>query len=751
MQTIRYILLLIFSTLLLSVSAQDTERYTSVHDSLAVLLSHTESDSAKIPIYKEILRYNGIRDTVLHYASAYFTTSERLGDTLNMVEALLQFAYIHFIYSEYKDCENNLALSLRLAKKGGLEKQMARAYYFYSVCCEAQDNIAGLLDYGNQALNIYRQLADTGRVVNIYLIFAQSCGIMSMYQTAYDYLVRAMTLSFNSGDYDLTSDALTFYAYYMFKQFNNRFYSEDVRICKFDRIICYCNRAIGHYEKADILSYYRQQLLMSNYLIKASAYLQKAQILNSKSFVDSCEVYFKKSRSLPVDDETLKQESILLQCELFYVKKEYRRAIDTLLELEKNTQLNRHTAPILKNTCKLLAICYSSLNNDAKNLEYIEKTAAYQRVVIREAANKQYADFKIKTMSQRQIDLLESTHTMDIIRKVAEIKRQNYLVTFLLFTLLMIVLVTVIIINLLKRRKRVNNELKVKNDEISQLNTQIVRQKDEIEQRRDIITMQFDMVESFNESITSNIKYASKIQRAALPSIEEVRRVFADSFVLYRPKDIVSGDFYTVGHKGNLKIFIAADCTGHGVPGALLSMLGVSAVNDALCNIQDVESFSPAQTLDSIREFIIKVFDGNHGLDIYDGMDMSICAFYSDSKLLKFASANQSAFVWRDGKIIRIKGDKMPVGRYVKESGSFTLHTMQLQKDDMVYMATDGIQDQLGGKDSKKFLIRSLIVLLEKIGNLPSEEQPGLIIEAIDQWRGHINQIDDITVTGFRV
>ena len=320
----------------------------------------------------------------------------------------------------------------------------------------------------------------------------------------------------------------------------------------------------------------------------------------------------------------------------------------------------------------------------------------------------------------------------------------------ILLTILILVL-TAVIVNSLNRRHRINNQLREKNDEITKINGNIISQKKEIAQRRDIITMQYDMVENFNESIMSNIKYAGKIQRAAIPSEREVKKYFKDSFVLFRPRDIVSGDFYLVKSKGDFKIFVVADCTGHGVPGALLSMLGISALNDILQNAPDDDAFSVSDVLEKMRQFILSAFDGRNGLDIYDGMDMTICALDTRTNDLHFAAGNQSAFIWSKDSLKRLKGDKMPIGRYIREAVHFSEQTLSLHSGDMVFMFTDGIIDQLGGPESKKFLMRNLSLTLESIGAMPSFRQKLEIEATLDIWRGKIPQIDDITVAGFRV
>ena len=746
---IKYILVLVFATAFVSASAQSDGKKTSVRDSLDRLLAAAETDSARISAYITMLNNLGDRDLALHYADELMAIATSRNDTNLLIKCEQSYSYTYLNDGDYKNAEKHIAAVVKLALPTGNSKVLAKAYYLYAVCCEDGDNIAGMLDFGNKSLEIYRQLSDTAHILDIYLMYAQSCGAMNMYKTAYEYLVRSILLSNGSSFNIYTVDATIFLASTMLMQFDNEHYPTDVRLCKFNKIINYCTAVSNFYHKSGLNSYYYRQLIHLSYITKAHAYLRCAEILNSKSLADSCALYLRKSKDAVTDNKGLLIETSLVEAGLLYFHGQYQKAIPILLQLESVDY--PHVASMLKQAFALLGKCYLKTGDKTKALEYIEKSDLYDKLSTREITSKQYADFKTKIISQKQVELIEAGKQKDNIKKNGEIKRQNYITSFLILLLVLVSLLTAIIINSLNRRRRLNSQLREKNDEITKLNGSIISQKKEIAQRHDIITMQFDMVENFNESIMSNIKYAGKIQRAAIPSEREVKKHFKDSFVLFRPKDIVSGDFYVVKNKGCFKIFLVSDCTGHGVPGALLSMLGISALNDILQNAPDDDSFSVADVLEKMRQFIISAFDGRNGTDIYDGMDMTICAFDTRNNTLRFAAGNQSALVWRNDSLIRLKGDKMPIGRYFRDSSRFTEQTLDLHSGDMVYMFTDGILDQLGGSDGKKFLLRNLSLTLESIGAMPAFRQKLEIEATFDLWRGSTPQIDDVTIVGFRI
>ena len=749
MRILKYILVVLFITASLGVSAQNGDQKNTLLDSLENLLSSAQGDSAKIAVYNSIYNYFGDLDVSIRYAQEFMEKAIRLNDTALMINCQLSSAYAYLNNNRFKDAEKHLITVVNLANQSNNKQALAKAYYLYSFYCEDADNIAGMVDYGNKSLEIYRQLCDTVHILDIYMMYAQSCGNMNMFKTAYEYLVRSILLSHVSKHSTYTADALVFYASTMLRQFDNVYYSPEVRIGKFKKIINYCSAATRVYDSAKRNTYYDRQILYLSQVTKAQAFLKSAEILNSKPMADSCAVYLNRNKKIDIDNQTLFYQGALVEGGWLMFNGQYRKAVDVLLKVEQTEVL--HTTHLRKQACSLLSQCYSKLGNLPKTLEFINKAGFYEKLANREAASKQYADFKTKMISQTQVELIETGKRKDTIKKEGEIKRQNYITTFLVLIVLLVLMFATLILNTLNKRRRTNLQLRQKNDEITKLNGNIISQKKEIAKRRDTITMQFDVVENFNETITSNIKYAGKIQRAAIPSDSDVKRLFNDSFVLFRPKDIVSGDFYTITQKGVFKIFVVADCTGHGVPGGLLSMLGISALNDILRNLPDDDSFSPAKVLDRMRDFIINVFEGKSGLDIYDGMDMTICALDTRNNTLHFAAGNQSVFIYHDGQLIRLKGDKMPVGRYVKNFAHFTDQIFNLNHGDMVYMFSDGIQDLLGGPLNKKLLIRGFEAILAKIVTQTGLRQRIEIDTAIDLWRGDMPQIDDITVAGFRI
>jgi serine phosphatase RsbU (regulator of sigma subunit) len=263
------------------------------------------------------------------------------------------------------------------------------------------------------------------------------------------------------------------------------------------------------------------------------------------------------------------------------------------------------------------------------------------------------------------------------------------------------------------------------------------------------------IIEQKNKDITDSINYAKRIQLGILPPKEILDKNFENYFVLYKPKDIVSGDFYwsaaATDRETNEKLSIIAtiDCTGHGVPGAFMSMLGNTLLNQTIAN-RDVRT--AADVLNYLNHKLPENLKSTSGEQhIRDGMDMSLCIFDFKNKRMQFAGANNPCWIIRDNQIIELKGDKQAISASVDiEKRNFTNQIFDLQKNDLIYLFTDGFADQFGGPNEKKFTYKRLRELLLTISSKPSQEQKELLNLAFEEWRGNFEQIDDVCIVGIK-
>ncbi len=300
------------------------------------------------------------------------------------------------------------------------------------------------------------------------------------------------------------------------------------------------------------------------------------------------------------------------------------------------------------------------------------------------------------------------------------------------------------------------DNLEVANIEIQQKNVDLQQKTEEVIAQADEISKQKEIIEKKNSSITDSILYAKRIQVAILPLIDVFKQEVSDFFVLYKPKDIVSGDFYWVKRVNNQLVMTVADCTGHGVPGAFMSMLGISFLNEIVGRFKHEGRYLQAnEILNELKRLIIKMLHQTQG-ESRDGMDMSLIVIDLDSLKLQYAGANNPLYLIRKNdsekyELVEFKADKMPVAFYYTQKTSFTNNEFQLQKGNSLYLTSDGYQDQFGGKEGRKFLSRTLKELLVANQNLSMSEQQKVLDRTLEEWRGEREQIDDITIVGVKI
>lgn len=257
----------------------------------------------------------------------------------------------------------------------------------------------------------------------------------------------------------------------------------------------------------------------------------------------------------------------------------------------------------------------------------------------------------------------------------------------------------------------------------------------------------YEIIAEKNKNITDSINYAKKIQLAILPSNEIVSQALPESFILYKPKDVVSGDFYFFSKKGEKLIIAAVDCTGHGVPGAFMSVLG----NEQLNQIIDRGVTQPDEVLNQLNRNIKNALkQSDKGSQSRDGMDIALCCINTTTNTIEFSGANRPLYIF-NGELKEIKPDKMAIGGTTDDSYSFTSHTLNILRNETIYLFSDGFADQFGGPKSKKFMSKSFKNLLAEIHQKPMPEQKEILNNAFENWKGTLEQVDDVVVIGMRL
>jgi serine phosphatase RsbU (regulator of sigma subunit) len=313
-----------------------------------------------------------------------------------------------------------------------------------------------------------------------------------------------------------------------------------------------------------------------------------------------------------------------------------------------------------------------------------------------------------------------------------------------------------------KMNRELEQKVQERTREVVMQKEEIEAQKEEIEAQLDLATIQRDTISRQKDQILDSIHYAERIQSALLPPASHLSEIFTDHFTLFKPRDIVSGDYFWTTLRGDRLMIAVADCTGHGVPGAFLSMLGISYMNEI---VNRNESVSANRVLDELRDFVITSLHqtGSRG-EARDGIEIALCIIHKKDLTMEYAGANRPIYLIREKErkggdssrhpgynLIQIKGDRMPIGIYEQKIVPFTSHEITLKKRDALYLFSDGYVDQLGGPGRKTFRSKYFRELLLEIQDQPMEMQRKILEQRLEEWQGDVEQIDDILVMGVRV
>jgi ligand-binding sensor domain-containing protein/serine phosphatase RsbU (regulator of sigma subunit) len=299
---------------------------------------------------------------------------------------------------------------------------------------------------------------------------------------------------------------------------------------------------------------------------------------------------------------------------------------------------------------------------------------------------------------------------------------------------------------LIKEKRILEVKVKERTREIEDQKVEIEAQRDQISEQKSYVEEQRDQIIFQNKEITDSIQYARRIQQAVLPGKRTLEKTLPDHFIFFKPRDIVSGDFYWAEKKEEQIVVCAADCTGHGVPGAFMSLLGLTYLNE-IVNHEGV--LKASEILNRLRRNIIRSMSHKDEAEqAKDGMDIALVVIDRQLGMLEFAGAYNPLILVRNGELIEYKGDKMPVGMHIGEDAPFTNQRVQLEQNDMIYLYSDGFPDQFGGEKGGKYKARPFKDFLTRISTEPVQQQASLMESELKSWMGNEPQVDDILVIG---
>lgn len=704
-------------------------------------------------------------------ALEYYQKAYNLAKGDDADELLEKIGYCYYNLHDYKNSHDTFNRLLALLPSEALTRRLEVLSYLSGACKELNDFDRSLV-YDREILMIYRQLNDY-KGISVAL---NNIAFDHVHQENYTEAIRNFKESLTLvGQYKATgkeqADLLINIGicYQRANDFDNaithllgayKLMQDDPTLITV-RAELENTIAITYYYKND---YYNAELYSKNSI-------QSARQINNRELLQLC--YYTYSQVLKAGNDFIKAlDYYELHLALKDSVEKERKASEQIrskenLELEKTEkELRLRLASEEMHEMELRRMKLEAekkekeldLLRKQKELEASEKERILQSLIV----TRQKHEAELKNKELKSLEQEKAIKELQLKKKEAEKKEQEKEIALLevekdkqsearkkaIYTSgLLAIIGLMILVGLLITRKK-NTILERQKQEIKEKNDVLEQKTQEILTQTEHIILQKQVIEEKNIAITDSIQYASRIQDAVLPPVGEIRKCFSDCFILFRPRDIVSGDFYWGIRKGEKVVIAVADCTGHGVPGAFMSMLGTALLNE----IAAVDNFSDAAgVLNNLRKNVIAALrqKGEEG-EAQDGMDIALCIIDQETDVMHFAGANNPLYQIHDREINIIKGDRMPIGIHLRSDIPFTNHTLKVEKKDEFYIFSDGMIDQFGGPENKKFKSASLQQLLIRVHKKPFSEQQKLIEKAFDEWKGEEEQVDDVLLVGFK-
>ncbi len=456
--------------------------------------------------------------------------------------------------------------------------------------------------------------------------------------------------------------------------------------------------------------------------------------------IDSC-ITLRKA----IGDEEGLVSAILVLSQIDYNQKNIKATLDNGNNA-LNSAIKLKLPYLMKDAHQVLSDAYNSEHQTDKALYHYK-----QYIILRDSL---YNIDKTKEIVRKELEFSfnkkQELQKLEVAKKLeetnAESRKQRLIIIFSIIAL--IVLSSLLGFAIWQYRLKIKSER-----QLQYLNSDLNLKNYQLLDKSQIIEAQHNTIHQKNKEITDSIRYAHKIQTAMMPLKHEFDNYFNDCFVLFEPKDIISGDFFWITHKNDKIIFVTGDCTGHGVPGGFMSMLGVSLLNEI---INEHDLTEPALILSRLRKKVITALrqKGLSG-EQQDGMDMTICVIDKEQMTLQYAAANHAFYLIRKKEtgfeLEEYNGDKQPVGIFGSDLKPFKQHSISLKPNDVIYTFTDGFADQFGGPKGKKFKYKQLKELLLSVQHLSLKEQENVVKQKFASWKGNLEQVDDVCLIGIKI
>ena len=676
------------------------------------------------------------------------------------------------IYSkEHKDSIFKIANNLlKLSEKSNSARGKTFAYEFFFHFASLQGNYDDALGYLQKALILSKKHLSITHQANLIFLIANTHNIKGNHQKAVNYYLECLKLFEELGDEESYSSiynnlGLLFQARKEYEKAKTYYYKswhiDSIYVNK-KQLATTLNNIGGLYQEQEYydtaLVFFQKSMDLYeelDYKIGlAHGYNNIGIIYYYQGYPDTCMQYFLKSLEMRIAigikadiSQSYNNIGILYKYEDDYknAAKYSQKALEVALESGLKIE-------IIDAYISLYDIYYADKQYQ-KSADMLMQYVNYKDTVFTENQQKSIAEMETKydtEKKEKENQLLLSKNKL----QEAQLETQKLLQYFYIAIAIAIFFIFILTGYSLMQKRKDNALLREQKMEIADKNEELNQQNEEIIAISDKIEEQNNTLNKKNQDILASIAYAKRIQLSILPSDIKAKEHLPESFVLYKPKDIVSGDFYWMEVVGNKVFWAAVDCTGHGVPGAFMSIVGANGLKKI---VVDNSILKPSEILTLLTEYVIEsVADSKDGRDIMDGMDIALCCWDKTTNKVEYAGAYNPLYLIRSNSEVSeieiIKATKRPIGRYLSNKvKEFENHEFQVQNGDLLYVFTDGYADQFGGEKGMKFSYNRFQNILLENTHLPMEQQKEILITIFENWKSDEKQLDDVCIIGVRI
>ncbi len=739
-------------------------------DSLVNRIDFTTADTSKFNLFLKIgdaLEYQHPDSAMIYYKKALRIAMD-IEDKKRMANASYCIGIIHDNKGDFNQALEQFQNSIRLYERIEEDYGVARVLNNMGIVYSRQGAFEKAIEAFLQSAKVFEKLGRQRNISRSYNNIGAIFYNQGSFDQAIEYFQKSLKIKQEMGDHQGTSSSYNNIGMIYYEQGK---YNKTIEYFKKSLTI---EREFGN--KKGVAESYNNigevHLVQGNYDRAFEFYLKSIELKNAIGDKNGlAEGYLNLSALHTQLADSITKDAIERKYYLQQAVKYGNKALSIARQIK--------ALPAENSIAEALMETFGKQGLADSALQYAKLYIATRDSLFNREKTEALAEMQTKYKSEQKQQEIEK-QKIQIARKNAVMKKQELQRNGLIAVIVLFALIAIIIFRNFKQKQKANALIQLKNERLEHANAEITNQKEEIEAQRDEIETQRDKVtdqkqeiESIHHKLVSSIDYALLIQQAVLPSREQLTDILGEHFVLYKPHSVVSGDFYWAAKAGQDVIFCVADCTGHGVPGAFMSMLGISFLDEI---VRKNGVTQPDRILNELRVLVVEALKQKNVEDkmslsvkntvVKDGMDVAICVYNTENGVLQYAGAGNPFYLVRSSgaaevnhkrkltangyTLYEIKGDAMPIGIY-KKMDPFTAQTIQLNKGDSVYLFSDGFADQFSGKSVKKFTFPAFKNQILQNVELPMPDQKIKLEQTFENWKGNHEQIDDVCVLGVKV